>query len=81
MEAKLSRKKQAGALVYVLTQEGQRPAAVITNQQIADEWANSATDRDYFSFNVDDFVATDDGQVLNTVENDTDSNFGREGPR
>jgi len=82
MHSKLAHHKRAAQLVYVLTQEGQRPAAVITDQKIADEWANSSTERDYFAYNVDDYVPTESGQFLNTFESGRpgDSNHGKEPP-
>ncbi len=82
MHSKLALHKAAGQLVYVLTQEGQRPAAVITDQKVADEWANSSAERDYFAYHVDDYVPTEGGQFLNTIESGRpgDSNYGKEPP-
>lgn len=64
-------------LVYALLEAGtNRPAAIITDQQIADEWAASSAKRDYVAYKIDDYHEG----WLNTIptERPSDSNHGRE---
>ena len=64
-------------LVYCLVNEGDpRPAAIVTDQQVADEWAASSAQRDYVAMKIDDYTEG----WLNTIESGKpgDSNFGKE---
>lgn len=66
-------------LVYALLEEGtDRPAAIITDQQVADEWAASSAKRDYIAYKVDDYTEG----WLNTIQADPEqSNHGKETAR
>lgn len=77
MKAKLAQKKRAnGQTVFVLLDEkAGKPAAVITDQKMADEWSNSRNDRDYYAFIIDDYTPS-----LYAFDHPGDSNYGKEPP-